>query len=367
MNLFDYKPEKMWGFPSTYSKEKKQKEFQNAIDSNNYIASEKFDGHWHRFVKQNGEVKFQSRGLSTVTNEYGDHTAHAPHLIETLNNICTGDTMLIGEAFIVGKKDRDMTKIFGCLPEKAVKRQNEDFGFVNFVIFDVLYFDGTDLTKTPFVDRIEFLKEKVKPLLNNEWITVADYFEGNEIVSRLEQILSSGGEGIVMTKKLSLPAEGARTARKTIKIKSELDNDIDCFLTGRYLPSTREYTGKMIETWEFWENIKTGEKVLGSFYESYINGETYEPITKNYYYGWPGSIEIAVLKDGEEFSLGLVSGLTEKIKQDFIENTADYIGKVCKINCMEFTPDKKCRHPRFNGFREDINMSDCTYEKVFDN
>lgn len=368
MDLFNIEPEKYWDPGSTKTKEQKKKIFHDAVDSDLYLASEKKDGHWHRFVMQNGESKMQSRGISTVTGEYGDHTLHVPHLYNFLNKIVDKDTMLIGEIYLPGLKDRDMTSILGCNYEKALDRQEKKYGKVMFMIFDVWFFDGQDFMKTAFEDRVKFLQDVVQPKIkDNPYISIAEYFEGQEIYTKLNDIFENGGEGIVLTKKISFPSPGSRTSKKTIKVKSEIDNDIDVFLTSQFLPCTRMYTGKEIETWQYWENLKTGEKVYGKIFEQYNSGEAFEPITKNYYMGWPGSVEIAVLKGEDQIvtSLGYVSGLTDEIKKDFTENRKRYVFKRCRVSCMEFTPDHKLRHPRFKGFREDINIEDCTYEKIF--
>lgn len=367
MNLFNYEPEKFWQFPTTWPKEKQRQEFKAAVISNRYLASEKIDGHWHRIVVQDGILKIQSRGISTVTGEYGDHTEHLPHIVEIFKQLNLKDTMIIGEMYLPGKKDRDMTTIFGCLPEKAVKRQEGNP--VLFRIVDCLYLDGVSLMTTPFEKRIQTITDKVNYTWNQipnfkKYITVAHQYQGEGIVEILAEILEQGGEGIVLVDKMSLPTPGKRTARKTIKIKAELSNDIDVFLTGKIRSHTRKYNGLEIESWKYWINLKSEEKLYGDYFEEYAAGKLYEPITKGFYYGWPGSLEIAVLRDGEVFPLGYISNLTEKIKEDYIKDDG-WQYKVARVSGMEFTPDKQIRHPKFLGFRDDIPYTDCTYDKIF--
>ena len=57
-----------------------------------------------------------------------------------------------------------------------------------------------------------------------------------------------------MTKRESYVAPGSRTARKTIKVKKELNSPIDAFLTGNWKAPTRYYNGDCITTWQYWEN-----------------------------------------------------------------------------------------------------------------
>ena len=152
---------------------------------------------------------------------------------------------------------------------------------------------------------------------------------------------------------------------RELQIKKELQNDVDVFLTGNFKEPTMAYTGKEIEDWWYWINEKTGEKLCGKYYKSYINGETIAPVTKPFFYGWPGSLEIAVLKDNEVLPIGWISGLADEIKEDFANNRNLYINKICTVNAMETTEDYKLRHGKFLGFRDDITIEDCTFEKVF--
>ena len=40
---------------------------------------------------------------------------------------------------------------------------------------------------------------------------------------------------------------------------------------------TQEYTGKEIETWSYWMDHRSGEKMLGNYYLDYVNGATIVP------------------------------------------------------------------------------------------
>lgn len=366
MNYFELEPEKVWQFTTSWSKEKKKEAFDKALDSDMYLASIKQDGHWHRFVKQGSESKIQSRGISTITGKYGEHQEHLPHIYGFLSEICVEDTVLLGEMYLKGKKDRDVTKILGCLPEKAVLRQKDEK--VLFYIFDVLVWRGKELFDTQFEDRVKIMKDEVAPLMSdNKYIEVAEFFEGEEIRKQLEVVLEAGGEGIVMMRKDALPQEGARTARKTIKIKAELGDDVDAFFTGSFVPGTRNYQGGEIETWDYWQNLKTGELVRGQLFSEYTDGVPLEPVTRNYFYNRPASLEVGVYKsDGSIFSLGYVSGLTDELKDQFVKDKASVSMKPVLISAMEFTEDKQLRHPRFKGFKPQANIEDCTYNKVFD-
>ena len=80
----------------------------------------------------------------------------------------------------------------------------------------------------------------------------------------------------------------------------------------------------------------TGEKICGKYYKAYLDGETIAPVTKPFYYGWPGSVEIAVLKDNEVLPIGWISGLSDEIKEDFATNRNLYINKDREKNLYLF-------------------------------
>ena len=72
--------------------------------------------------------------------------------------------------------------------------------------------------------------------------------------------LNHGYEGVVIQRKDSKYTPGKRTARKSLKIKKEIEIEIDAYLTGRIKPATMEYKGKEPETWNYWMDVRT-EKI----------------------------------------------------------------------------------------------------------
>jgi ATP-dependent DNA ligase len=361
MNLFEMEPEKYWGFPSTYSQAKRDEEIKFVRESGLYLFSEKTDGHWHRFVKQDGTAKIQSRGISKVTGTYGDHSKHVPHIFGTLDRLFSGDTMIIGEMFLPGQNDNGMKKIFGCDAPKAVARQKEEK--VRFRIFDVWFLDGVDFMKTTFEQRVKVMRG-MSEILKDPYIEFVEYYETDVMLEKLEEIFEAGGEGIVCQKKTGIPEPGLRPAHKTLKIKKEIEKEIDCVVTG-YSPATREYTGKYLEDWNYWENVKTGGKAFGPLYEAYCNGEPFEPVTEGYFYGWAGAIYVGLYKDSDVVPLCKVSGLSQELKADLVNNYSKYHLAPVVITGMEVTADRSVRHPKLKRFRDDINAEDCTWDKVF--
>ena len=373
-NFKEMAPQKYWSWPSSFKGDPKE-ETRNLIFSNNYLGARKMDGAYYRFIKDmDGNMRLQGRSKS-VNGGYLDKLDHVPHLMELFNELPNG-TCLLGEIYFpTHEGSSEVTKIMGCLTPKAIERQSKG-DKLHYYIFDIWAWDGVSYMEKKCEDRFDELNAcaRAYPCEYVEW---AEYFSGKELWTQLQTILANGGEGIVMTKKGTVPSPGKRTARKTLKVKKELAENIDCFFTGRGTTPTRLSTGKEIETWKYWENMRTGAKVEGELYKDYAAGAPYEPVTKPYFYGWSGILEIGVLVSHEvskndgllcpEYPdyriqpIGYLSGLADEIKADAMGQRL----KCIEVTAMELMKDTMAlRHGKLNRFRPDLNPLDCTLEKL---
>lgn len=368
LNLFELAPEKIWGLKA--NELLKEQKINTHIETNNYVASLKKDGQYHRYVNYEGEIKFQTRGTSVKTGTYGEIQDKVPHLMEYLNRVVPKNSLIIGELYRPGWTTNEVGSILRCLPPKAIARQKDNP--LIFYIHDVWFYNGENLMAKSKKERIKKLKEIQEQWIHNygliSEIEFAKYVDTvDDIKNLIVEAFENDEEGVVLTLKDSIVNPGAKTAWKTIKIKKELQDDADVFLTGNYRLPEKFYTGKEIENWNYWMNEKTGEMIEGKLYNKFIDGATIVAVTKNYFYQWPASLEMAVIDTdtNKRVSIGWVSGLTEEIKKDFVQNPSSYIDKICKVTAMETTEDYKLRHSKFMGFRDDINIEDCTFQKIF--
>ena len=362
--------EKYWSFPKSFKGDPKE-ETRNMIFSGNYIGARKMDGAYYRFIKDvDGNMRLQGRSKS-VSGEYLDKLDHVPHLLPYFESLPNG-TCLLGEIYFPQNEgSSNVTTIMGCLAPKAIGRQTKG-PKLHYYIFDVWAYNGKSYMNTKIEDRVRVLDD-----LYNDWcnagnyeqpmaitqIDFAAYWDGKDLWEVLQKTLEIGGEGIVMTKKGTVPSPGKRTARKTLKVKKEISENIDCFFTGRGTAPTRLYPGKEIESWKYWQDIRTGNKMEGVLYKDYKDGATIEPVTKPFFYGWAGSLEIGVLKDGEVFPIGFLSGLADEIKS----NPGAQRMKCIEVTAMEILPTGGIRHAKLERFRPDLAPTDCTYEKYMRN
>ena len=358
INFQELEAEKYWSWPSSFKGDPKE-ETRNLIFSGNYLGARKMDGAYYRFIKDmDGNMRLQGRSKS-VNGGYLDKLDHVPHLTDFFNELPNG-TCLLGEIYFPNNEgSSNVTTIMGCLTDKAIARQ-EKGDKLHYYIFDIWAWDGVSYMEKKCEDRFDELNScaRAYPFEYVEW---AEYFQGKELWTQLQTILANGGEGIVMTKKETIPQPGKRPARKTLKVKKELAENIDCFFTGRATAPTRLYTGKEIETWKYWVRLRDNQKLEGEFYQNYKNGEALEPVTKPYFMDMAGSLEIAVMKDGAETQIGFLSGLSDEIKAD-----ARAMRHQCiEVAAMEVLPTGGIRHGKLKQFRPDLTPSECTWEKAF--
>ena len=337
---------------------------RNAVFSGDYIGSRKVDGHWYMIIKdEDGNLIFRGR-TESVNGGYHNKIGHVPHLKEEFEKLPNG-TVYLGELYFAGKEgSRNVTTIMGCLEKKAIERQ-EKGEKLSFYVFDCLAWAGEihfDKRLTQRLKCLSCLPQKCD--MTN--ISLAKSYEGEKLLEYISYCRAQGWEGVVLQRADGQYEPGKRPARKSIKVKKELDNEIDCFLTGNYKPSTWEYTGKEIENWTYWWDDKKQQKLEGKHYLAYLDGLPIFPITKGAFYGWAGAVEIGVVKDEEIVPIGWISNVTEEIKNSIIHENELYKFKVCKVSAMLIEHDTHAlRHARIMEWRDDISWKDCTYEKVF--
>ena len=366
---------KYWAPPSTWSDEKKRDNARAKIFSGEYFGSEKKDGYFAKLIKdEDGNIILYSRSRG-VNGKFADKHEWVPHLQPFFDALPIG-TCLLGELYFPSKPgSRNVTTIMGCLKEKAIERQ-EKGEKLHFYVFDCLAWDGESCVKTKFSARTEKIVLLSQGAPQNEYVSFAEYKTGAELWSMLQEILARGDEGVVITHQDGIYEPGKRPSKTTLKIKKELKQTIDCFFTGRGSAPTREYTGKEIEAWQYWENLLTGEKVQGELYKDYRAGASIEPVTKGYFHKWYGSLEIGVFRhktgskckingvvyeDTEVFPIGWLSGVTDEMKAD----PSKIAFKPIEVTAMEMDMyAMTLRHGKLVGFRPDLTLADCTLDKI---
>ena len=357
---------KYWSFPSSYSREKRREELSNMLYSDAYVASEKKDGHFYFFYKDdNGAVFLRSR--TKGVNGWNFKNEFVPHMQDFFDKV-PNSSLLVGEMYLPGETSKAVVSILGCLLEKSLYRQQDDKKKMHFYIFDVLYWGGQELHLKGAEERSHFLTDTVAPLAEEHLFIdfPTFWYTGEDIHENWLRILDEGGEGVVMSQKNYSYNFGKRTARKNIKLKKELEETIDVFLTGRYKEATYLYTGKELDKWSYWYNPQTGERINANMSER-LNHDGFEPVTSHWYHGFAGSVEIGMMKDGKEIVVGYISNITQDVREGIVKDNSKYKHRVLELQAMEIDRSNAIptlRHAKIEQWRDDKDYKDCSWEQL---
>ena len=352
---------KYWSFPASVPIEKRKQETYNMIFSGEYIGAMKVDGYYERLIKDEDGNCFMVARSKNVKGEAVNKIDWVPQLKSFMESLPNG-TVLLSECYLPGNEgSQKITSLLGCLKEKCIARQ-ESGQKLHFYIFDVMAYNGKNYTKIPFVERTELLDDLLHKYSNFEYVQWAVYFEGEQLWDNLQRVLADGREGIVIMRKDALVYFKRTPARVSLKIKKELKESIDCFFTGRAAAPTKEYTGKDIEHWQYWVDIETDERIpVGEhWFEVYNHDKPWKAVTKPYYLGYAGSLEIGLVDGDKVVGIGYLSGLTDEIKANYKE----YKNRVIEVGAMQLTPDGALRHGKMLGWRPDKIWKDCSIEQL---
>lgn len=346
-----------------------KKKYDAMVNNENdeYIASCKWDGEWHLFIKWNNQVLIRSRSISKVTGTYGDKTAHLPHLVEEMQ--CWPDnTVILGEVCWgeFGKVSTDVGTILRCLPAKAVDRQKEHKLVVK--VFDCLAWDGEVIINKPYEFRIAEAHNKIS-LFGNYFSMTMICPPSKTPAEFADEIISQGGEGVVIQRKDYVYEPGKRAAWKTLKLKQRLPEMEFKVLAS--IPATRDYNGKYPESWAYWEIERevyypSGVDELGNeWFDPFKEFELVEnpteeekshgwPVTKPYFFGWHMGVRFEYNGVMCDASSGLTDADREWLgtaeAQQLIKNGELYV----TIRAMQEASLGGLRHPTIVRLRTDM-------------
>ena len=345
---------------------------KQACESGKYFGQLKKDGYWYQFEKHQNYSYLFSRSASTVTKLQTEKSANVPHIIDALN-ILPADTILVGEIYYPGGTSKNVTTIMGCLPEKAVERQNGAYGKIHYYIHDILMYKGVNLVeeKTTNWQRYQILEKifYLHGLDRYDFLKLAESWEDN-LYSRVGDSLAAGEEGMVIKAKDGVYEPGKRP---TTNLKAKQVDFADAIIIGFESP-TKEYYGQELETWGYnilEDDDETDCRLQGTYAdlcEKFLNQKVVA-VTKPYYYKWFNArIKIGAYdENGNIKEIGVIhSGITDEMKKDMTENPQNYLNKVVKIQCMSLDKkEKTIRHGFYKGLHSEKNPQECTLKDIF--
>lgn len=358
--------------PSTsWSAEKKKDNAVEKIFSGLWWGSRKRDGCFYLCGKSmDGEIFVRPRAKNTK-GEFVNKVDWVPQIHPFLNGLEPG-TVILGELYLPrDEQAKSTSSLMNSLQTRAIKKQEKDENKLVLYVFDILADGGESYLDMKAIDR--FLRvEDYSKKYNFPYVEWAEYYNGKNLWDILQDILANGGEGIVITYEEAKYEPGKRSNKISLKVKRELQETVDCVIIGAQPPTKLSGT-KEPETWQWWFDETTGEKILASeyftrthesIYKLYNDGATIYPVTKAWFYGWAGSLKLGLYDGDNLIHVGDLSGITEDMK----ENWRDLVGTVVEIGAMQITENAQggwgFRHPKLLNIRSDKPARECTIEQV---
>lgn len=206
-----------------------------------FAVEPKFDGFRCQVHKDGNNIRIFSRNLEDFTGSFPDLVKGSLEEIEAKSVILEGEAIaynpVTGE-FLPFQETTKRRRKYGV--EEAAEKSP-----LKLFCFDLLYLNGTDITKLPYQER----RKKLKDIIRDDSVTVMEAIgkiahNANDLTTQFEEAITEGLEG-VMIKKLDSPYQAGARNFNWIKFKrmagGELLDTVDCVLLG-YLYGTGKRT-----------------------------------------------------------------------------------------------------------------------------
>lgn len=295
-----------------------------------WVAEEKFDGDRRIAQFMGGEqvTRFTGTRESVDGSGYVEKTENIPHLsgygdvypfsknIETLNGtVLDGEIIAPFAKDLPGGKSKYVTAIMGSKPERAIALQ-EKHGWLEYMVFDCLYWKGEDVRAWPLDQRRELAGTA---LLNwsNKYAKLVQQCDRHTDTFYLN-VTAAGGEGVI------LKHANHTYGNEKLWVKVKKDWTADVVIIG-FEPGKGKYKGQV------------GAIIFGQ-YEKRVP----RPIMEQ---------------------LGSCSGFDDLLREQLTAHPDRYISQVIEIQHNGREPTGAFRHPRFKRFRLDKSAKSCVYRK----
>ncbi len=293
---------------------KDEPHLKQLLNDDHYIAQEKLDG--IRAV-----VHIATTGLRIFSRSAGvsdpskplEKTSALPHLAALKFPGMEG-TILDCEILASGL---DSAQLSGTIHKNEVSNDNH---LVKLYVFDILRFNGKDLTQKTLHERLGFLLTAKIRIYSKHIIYLPYAYSTQEKKKLYESVIANNREGIMLKNLNEIYLLGGRPSNNWYKFKKSAM--FDCIVMG-FTQGNGKY------------NTRIGALIFGQ----YVNTSK----------GWK-------LKP-----LGQASGMTDRQRTEFSQSQDKYIGQVVTIKGMERLRSGAIRHPQFVAIRTDKNPNQCRW------
>ncbi|MES2487749.1 MAG: DNA ligase D, partial [Bacteroidota bacterium] len=289
------------------------------FDSKEWLYETKYDGYRALIMINKGEVNLMSRNGLSFNSKYEP-------LVKAFGTI-ENDIILDGE--IVVEDDKGISH-FQWLQYFA---ENPDRGKLKCYVFDILYFNGFDLTPLTLLQRKKILEAL---LLESESIIYSGHVVGNG-KKALAEVQKQGGEGLI-AKKIDSAYHINKRSKDWLKIK--VTNEQEMVIGGYTNPKgSRSGFGALLLGYYQNGKLQYSGKVGTGFNEDSLK-DLYEK-----------------LKKLERKTIPFVNVPPEERKAHWVSPEL-----VAQIKYSEWTETNSLRHPVFVALRNDKDAKDVKKE-----
>ncbi len=188
----------------------------------------KLDGFRLQIHKKDNKIKLFTRRLENVTKQF-------PEVVDYVKNNVNGDSFII-DSEAVGfnsktKKYLPFQSISQRIKRKYdIKNMAKEFP-VELNIFDVIYYNGKNMVKTPFIERRKII-EKIVKTAERKIVYVKNLITSDEkeVLKFYKESLNKGNEGIMFKTLDAVYKPGARVGHM-VKFKPVMDT-LDLVIVG---------------------------------------------------------------------------------------------------------------------------------------
>jgi ATP-dependent DNA ligase len=340
-----------WKFQQVEPEAARGKFKEEYMTSPAWDAEVKYDGDRRvcQFVNESGAgmARFTGRTVSKKTGLLVEKTDNVPHLSNTSlrfvqpaqrqflkdstyraleGTVLDGEMVTTQAGLDRGGRSKHVTAIMGSLPEEAVRKQNER-GWLTYVVFDCLWYNGKDLRQLPRDERRRFAAQALNRWQNPYAVLAETCPDLRNKRAWLDSLWAAGEEGIILKRR-----DGVYSQREWVKVKNVIE--ADCIVTG-YEEATRE-----------------SKKSDGSV-----------SVTKFHERGWIGAIVVSQYRDGKLWECASISGIDDALREEISLNRKKFLGRVVTLKANGREPSGRFRHPQFRTWREDKSAEQCVYRE----
>lgn len=293
-----------------------------------WIFETKWDGFRSICFLQNGKARFVSRNQLDMTGQY-------PELAKLAEYVNAKQVILDGEIVALDEQGRPR---FQLLQPRHGRKNAGDIARLAarsrlvYYVFDLLHYDGYDLTACPLVDRKRILEKIVKPakIISYSFHIAGD---GEKFFKQIEKFRLEG-----MMAKRAAGAYVPKRSRDWLKVKTIQRSEV---VVGGYTKprQSREYLGALVVGL-----YRDGELQ----YVAHIGGGFSRQTLKQVY----DLLQPLKTKDGPFVVKPPTNEPVQWVKPKL----------VAEVKFSEWTADNRLRHPIFVGLREDKRPEQCRFE-----